>query len=165
MDTQIPQLTTVIAIYGAILATLGLALSLWLGIIEVKRHRTRVRVNPSRGRLIDPKGNNSEPMILVEAINIGNGMVTITGVGWLLDNKHRLQVIRPYMLLLPYELHECKKLTFIYPCRCLDQLKDSDRIVGAFFSDEVGNLWKCRIPKRVVRQWKAASPDGWLLEW
>lgn len=165
MQTQIFDLTTAIAVYGAVLATLGFGLSLWLGIAELRRYRPRIKVTVSEGRLIDGNGVSSEHMILVQALNTGGGSLTITGVGWLLDDGDRLQCIKPYMLSFPVELRERKKLTFYFPSRWLGMNKDADRIVGAFFQDEIGNIWKCRIKKKRIRDWKKVPAKGWLLEW
>jgi len=165
MQTQTYNLTTAIAIYGATLATLGFLLSLWLGIIELRRNRPCVRVTASGGSLIDGNGVSSEYMILIEALNIGHGPLIITGVGWLLDNRRKLQYIKPYMLSFPVELLERKKITFSFPSRWLRKTKDVDRIIGAYFRDEMGNTWKCRIRKKRIRNWKNTPAKGWLLEW
>jgi len=165
MDNQLSALTTVLAVYGSVLATLGFGLSLWLGIQEISRHKPRLRIVPGQGRLIDGNGRNSESMVLIKAINIGGGSLTITGVGWLLEDKHRVQIIRPYMIQLPAELRERKTLTFYFASRWLSQLKEVDRIVGAFFRDETENMWTCRVSRRTLRRWRTAEPDGWFLEW
>lgn len=159
------DLTTAIAIYGAILATFGFGLSLWLGITELRRYRPRIRVTVSEGSIIAENGVGSEHMIFVEALNIGAGPLIITGVGWLLDNRHKLQIIKPFRLSFPVKLNERMKLTFFFPCRWLEQMKDVDRIVGAYFQDEMGNTWKCRIKKKKIRDWRKVPVKGWLLQW
>ena len=165
MQIQPFDLTTAIAVYGAVLATLGFGLSIWLGIAELRRYRPRVKITASVGNLFDRNLVGSEQMILVEALNIGGGPLTITGVGWLLDNGRKAQFIRPYKLSFPVVLLERKKLTFYFPCRWLGIYKDFDRIVGAFFQDEMGNTWKCRIKKKKIRDWKETPVKGWLLDW
>lgn len=165
MENLTFDLTTAIAVYGAILATFGFGLSLWLGITELRRHRPRIRVTVSEGSLLDENWVGSEHMIFVEALNVGAGSLTITGVGWLLDNRHKLQIIKPYRLSFPVQLNERMKLTFSFPCRGLGKLKDVDHIVGAYFKDEMGNTWRCRIKKKKIRDWRKVPVKGWLLQW
>jgi hypothetical protein len=67
-------ITIAIAIYGAVISTI-------LGVAEILRNRTNVRVTARHGRLITADGKNSELMIILEATNTGKGTVTLTGVG------------------------------------------------------------------------------------
>ncbi len=164
MQTQTFDITTAIAVYGAIIATLAFGLSLLLGIAELRRYRLRIKVTVSEGSMIDANGVAIEHLILVEALNIGSGKPTITGAGWLLDNRSKIQIIRSYFLIFPAELLERKKITIYFPCRWLGKLKDADHIVGAHFQDEIGNTWKCRIKKKKLDYWKNLQTKGWRID-
>ncbi|MGD0707445.1 MAG: hypothetical protein ABSA51_03215 [Anaerolineaceae bacterium] len=165
MGNQILSLTTAIAVYGAVIATLSLIISTWLGILKLKSHKPNIKISLFYGNLFDANGEISEPLIIVEAINIGTGAITITSVGWLFYSKEKLVVIHPYKLILPIEVYERKKITFYFPCRWLNQVKDSDKITAVFFSDETNNTWKCKISKNKLKQWKNSPSEGWQIEW
>ena len=165
MDSTIQVITTAIAIYGAVLASTSLAISIWLGRAELNRHKPKLKVTPTEGVLVDAGGNNSEHFALIEAVNTGEGTIHITGVGWLVRGRKKHQFIRPYMLNLPLDLAERRKATLYYACRWLREYKDNERIVGAYFHDETGNDWKCRISGRTLRRWRSRTSDGWLIQW
>jgi len=157
--------TTAIAVYGALLATLSFGLSLWLGILKVKEKMPKLRISQSISRFIDSFGKSSEQMIEIEGLNVGRGQITITGVGWILIDGTKLQYMRPYLLKIPAEIQERKKVIFYFPCRWLKKEEHAEDIRWAFFIDEMGKTWKKRLPKRKIKKWLKIEPDGWELEW
>ena len=165
MDGSQLAITTAVAVYGALVATFSLAASIWLGIAELNRHKPRLKVAPNTGVLVDAMERNSEPLILVEAINTGAGKLRITGVGFTLTKGRKHQFIRPYLLTVPFDLEERRKATLYYACRWLRDKEDKDQITGGFFRDETGKDWKCRIRKKTIRAWADMTSDGWMIQW
>ena len=163
MDPSQLAVTTAVAVYGALVATLSLAASIWLGFAELNRHKPRLKIIPNTGVLVDAAGHNSEPLVLVEAINIGAGRLRITGVGWSLTKGRKHQFINPYLLTVPFDLEARRKATFYFACRWLREKEDKDQIVGAFFQDETGKVWKCRTRKKKIRAWAAMTSNGWRI--
>jgi hypothetical protein len=159
------DLTAAIATYGAVVATLSLAASIWLGLAELNRHKPRLKVIPNTGVLVDGMDRNSEPLVLVEAINTGSGKLRITGVGFTLTKGRKQQFMRPYLLTVPFDVEERRKATLYYACRWLRDKEDTAEITGAFFQDETGKVWKCRLRKKTLRRWAAKTSKGWLIQW
>jgi hypothetical protein len=158
-------ITTIIAVYGAVLATIGFALSLFLGINELRRHQPRVRVTVSIGNLINPGVSHSEPLILVEAINTGQGTVVLEMFGFLLRDKSKQVILQPYWIQLPHALQERKRLTAFYACRWFREDKKSDQIIAAYFKDETGTMWKGKITRHTRRAILQAPDTGYLIQW
>jgi hypothetical protein len=155
--------TTLIAAYGAVVATLSFILAIVLGILELKRHKPQLRVTATHGTIIDPIRGTSESLILMEAVNLGTNKVTLTAVGWLLNNKHKLQFTRPYMMQLPYELDPGKEVTTFWPCRLFQEHEDNESIVAVFFSDATGKMWKGKVERKQRRIWLNAKEKGWRI--
>ena len=65
--------TLIIAIYGALLATLSFILSVILGIHEISKLRPKLRVKASHARITYSDNKTSELLISIEAVNIGTG--------------------------------------------------------------------------------------------
>jgi len=157
--------TTAIAVYGAIVATLSLAASVWLGVAELNRHKPRLKITANTGCLLDGNDKSSEPLVMIEAINTGAGKIHITGIGWFLSNGHRWQVRDPYLLKVPFDLAERKKATFHYACRWLRDKADTKEIAGAYFKDETGRECRRRTSRKTLRRWAGMTSDGWLIQW
>jgi len=163
-ETQ-AYVTTVIAVYGAVVATLGFVLSIVLGIHELRRERPRVRVTLDTGHLANIGKINSEPLILVEAVNTGKGDVLLENFGFLLKGGSKQVIIRPYMIELPFNLEERRRLTAYYACRWFRENKANDKIVAAFFKDVTGAMWKAKITSKMRRRTLDAPDTGYLIEW
>jgi len=160
-------LTTIIAVYGAILATLSFIASIWLGVVELNRHKQKVSVQATDmiARLYDELGAPSESFIGIKAINVGEGPINIVGVGWLLSDNSFIQILNPYMLTLPTVLKERSSITFLFACRWLREMKYKDKIVGIFFKDEIDQIWKAKVTKRMLKKWINAKHEGWSVDW
>jgi hypothetical protein len=158
-------ITIIIAVYGAVLATLGFALSLVLGINEIQKQLPRIKVKLTSGFLIDRDGKSSEPLIIFEAYNNGQFAVEITGCGWLALNRAKYQFSKPYLLKLPYTLEPHRIIQTYFCCRWFRDLPYKEKINGIFFVDEGGNQWNLKINKKQLRQWEAAQSKGYLIEW
>ena len=153
--------TVLIASYGAIIATVSLIISIILAIFELRRHRPRVKVTASHGIILDQIKGSSEPLIFMEAINIGSGTITISGVGWLLSNGGKLAFTAPQEMTLPTELEEGKRVATYWRCKDFQNYKDNVNIKAAYFKDETGKLWKGKIKKEERNRWLKARNEGW----
>ncbi len=158
-------ITIIIAVYGAVLATMGFGLSLVLGINELQKQLPKIKVKLTSGSLIDRDGKSSEPLIIFEAYNNRQFSVEITGCGWLALNRERYQFIKPYLLKLPYTLEPHRKIETYFCCRWFRDLPYKEKIIGIFFVDDSGNQWNLKINKKQLQQWENAQSKGYLIEW
>jgi len=164
-ETTSLVITTVIAVYGAIIATLSLIGSVVLGIIELRRTRPRLKVEARRATLMDGLDEPSEPFISVEAINVGKGSVRISSFGFYLRDKSKMHIIKPYLLDLPADVPEQRKVTTFYACRWYRELKSKEDIKGVYFQDETGKMWRKKFTKKQRSLWEESVSDGYLIEW
>jgi len=158
-------ITIIIAVYGAVLATLGFGLSLVLGVNELQKQLPKIKVKLTSGSLIDRDGKSIEPLIIFEAYNNSQFAVEITGCGWLALNRERYQFIKPYLLKLPYTLEPHRKIETYFCCRWFRDLPYKEKINGIFFVDDGGNQWNLKINKKQLQQWENAQSKGYLIEW
>lgn len=158
-------ITIIIAVYGAVLATLGFVLSIVLGVNELRKERPKIKVKSSFGSLIDSDGKSSELLILFEAHNTSLVPIIITGCGWLGERGKKYQFIKPYLLELPMRLTSRRKVTAYYACRWFRDYKDKDKVIGFYFADEESNIWKAKVSKKQKQSWEKANNNGYLIEW
>ena len=71
------EITTVVAVYGAVIATISLAASIWLGIVELNRHKSNISIHLGQGVIQNELGP-SESFIAIDAVNTGSGSIIIT---------------------------------------------------------------------------------------
>ena len=112
-------ITTVIAIYGASIATISMAASIWLGVLELKKKRPKISIMIGERILFSESIGASEPVMLAQAMNVGLGSQKIVSVQLQLSNKTPLTFLGSYKLKLPFELDENRSCDFIIPCRLL----------------------------------------------
>jgi len=155
--------TVLIASYGACIATISLLISIVLTIFEIRRHQPSVKVSARHGRIIDQTRGHSEPLIFMEAINVGSGSITISGVGWLLSDGGKLAFTSPQEISLPIELEEGKRITTYWRCKDFQDYDENQKIKAAYFKDETGKVWKGKIKKRERKLWLNAGDDGWKI--
>jgi len=43
------DVTSIVAVYGAVIATISLGASIWLGIVELNRYKPRIRIQLGQG--------------------------------------------------------------------------------------------------------------------
>jgi hypothetical protein len=158
-------ITTIIAIYGAFLATVSFILSLILGISKLRKEYPKVKVKFSFGTIIDQDGKKSESLILFDAHNKREVPVIITGCGWLAQKGYKFQFINLYLLNLPQQLDAHRKITAYYACRWFREFKDKDKIIGFYFIDEEGHMWIVKVSNKQKQAWENAKNDGYLIEW
>lgn len=146
-------ITSVAVIYGAIIATISLIISTILAWHEIKKQMPRVKVIVDYGKMHHATSGVSEPLITISAINLGSQNTTITGVGLLFKDGYKHYFIDPPLLKLPYEIQPNKKCYTVISCRVYRDEIQKSRITAAFFQDEVGNLWKGKITKKLKFAW------------
>jgi hypothetical protein len=150
-------ITIIVALYGAILSTI-------LAIHEFRKGRPRIKVSASHGYLFDSLGKASEPVILIEAVNVGSGKVALTGAGWLNNDKSKQHFVSPYPPgVIPVDLEERKKCTVAYACRWFREQVSHDKVIGVYFQDQTGKKWIGRVSKKDKNMWLSSTRDGWRL--
>jgi len=150
-------IATIIALYGAILSTI-------LAIHELRKGKPRIRVSASHGYLYDASGKPSEPVVLIEAVNVGSGKVALTGVGWLNRDGSKQHLISTYPpRVLPQDLEERKSCTVAYACRWFREKPDHVKVVGVYFQDQTGKKWIGKVKPKDKEMWLASKGDGWQL--
>lgn len=158
-------ITLVIAIYGAILATLGFILSVILAIHELTKQHAKLRVKASHARIHYSDNKWSELLISIEAMNTGSGSILLTGVGWILEDGSKIQIGKPYLLDLPVKLDERGRCSAYVTCRWFRDHERNKQIVGVFYQDETGQQWKSRIPRKERLLWMKSGNDGLKIVW
>lgn len=150
-------ITIVLAVYAA-------ALSTYLGIRELKRQRPRIEVSAKHGYVIDGE-EYSEPVIIMQATNVGSGPVYLSGTGFVKEDAGRSVIAEPYPKgVLPGKLHERRNLITVYACRWFRDLIEHWDVMGAYFQDETGGKWDVQIDDEEKRFWLESRGDGWKLE-
>jgi hypothetical protein len=150
-------ITAIVAIYGAVLSTI-------IAINELRKNRPKVKVSASIGRLYSSDGQPSEPVILIEAINIGTGVVALNGVGWLGKDGFKQHIIAPYPpRVLPVDLQERKLCTTAFACRWFCENIENSKVEAVYFQDQTGRKWISKIDEKQRELWLSAKNDGWKL--
>jgi hypothetical protein len=165
MEHNANEFTTILATYGAILATLSFGLSLILGIKELRKSRPKIHIKVSFGRYIDRDGENSESLIIIDAHNQGLVPVILTGYGWLNNDKTMSHIVKPYLAEFPYNLAQRRVAQVYYACRWFKELKGNEKIIGVYFQDEEGNMWKSKITKKHKKIIEGSESNGYLIQW
>jgi len=157
--------TNAVALYGAIIATISMFFSIILGIKELRKDQQKLKIKSSLGRIILDNNLQSESLIIIEGQNRGFVPVCINGVGWLLNDGTKLQILNPYLLKLPYDVNPRKNLIFYFPSRWFNSLSENNKIVGFYFKNEQGKMWKMKIFEKMKVLWSQSKNDGFLIEW
>jgi hypothetical protein len=158
------EITAVVAIYGAVIATISLAASIWLGMVELNRQKSKIKIHLGQGVLHNELGP-SESFIVIDAVNTGGGVIIITSVGWITSDKKKLAHLKPYLLDLPFELEERRKCTFYLPARIYREIEERKKISKIFFADETGKVWTRKIPRKTLKIWETMDNKGWKIIW
>jgi hypothetical protein len=146
-----------------IIALLGLSLSICLAINEINKGKPKIRLSLRQGYFIDENKKNSEPMIDIEAVNVGSGPLIIASVGWLRKDGSSYSITKPIDVELPHELEERHRISIQYACRGFRDDPARDKIISAFVRDETGKTWKTRIKNNSRRAWETTPLEGWII--
>lgn len=159
------QLTTIIATYGAILATLGFILSLILGVHEIRKDRAQIKLSIDSGTLIFHDNKVSESFLLVKAVNSGKGKVILNSFGFIMKDGSSQVIIEPYILELPHELEERRSCVAGYAVRWFNGNDRKDDIIAVYLGDETGNRWKAKITRKMKKRWSNLEQVGVKVDW
>jgi len=122
------QLNTIIATYGAVLASLGFILSVILGIYEIRRDRASLKISIANCTFIYHDNKISEPFLAVKAVNSGKGTIVLNTFGFLMKDGSKQVIISPYILDLPFKLEERRSCEAGYAIRWLFFLLWSNKL-------------------------------------
>ena len=153
-----PELTAILAIWGASLSTL----TAMIRIIEFFRNRTRIVVRARTAVFDSGTGLQSKPVICIEIINKGSKPVVLSSLGWLQKNKRRLAFQENPGLKLPHIL-EPGRSTETY--RLLEWFRTTsssevENITGVYVKDQTDKDWIGKIKGRQKQNWLTNEEDG-----
>lgn len=132
--------TLIIAIYGAILSTIGMIWNIYKG----SQDKSKIKINARIG-FISQGGKSSEPLLLIEAINHGRRAVFLSSVGIRLTRNEDIAMMN---VRLPIELKEGKSHTEWIE---IEKLR-KESCEFAWYKDETGKLYKSQnINKKLNR--------------
>lgn len=133
-----------VAWYGAIVATISVIISsIYLGYMVWKDKR-KIKIKISEG-IIVPNYYGEDVKIMIEAINTGNRMITLSQVGFSLSNKKHLFIFsKPNTWVLPVELKGGKSfMAWIDKNVIVEDVKKSGaKIKYAWYRDATGKYFK-----------------------
>ena len=145
-------ITTIIAAYGALLATYTL-------VAQLRGKKPRIRVKASMGFLEFGSYGTSDAMVFLSAQNVGHKAVTLSSKGLLLPKKGRLFLLNPKSdVSFPYELlpeRDCR--VWIEARQLATDLKSRGfsgrvRLVG-YYGDQADRIHKSKPFKFDVDDW------------
>ena len=135
-----------IAWYGAIVATISVV---WSG-LDYFRDRAKIRVRLAQGLALYPL--STERVFILEAVNHGRRLSTLTEAGFLMKSGGTIVILRPETISFPYELHEGKAITIsLEKKEIFEQMqKRNSCITHAYFRDATGRIYKARVSKKLL---------------
>jgi hypothetical protein len=129
-----------VAWYGAIVATIGGL----VGLLNYLRDRARVKVKVSQGMFVYKQGLGNELQVIIQAINFGRRPITMTSVGFALDNKHKLVITSHTNITFPVEVHEGKSIEAFISNEDVKMATNevNAKIKNAWFQDATGKVYR-----------------------
>ena len=129
------NITTILAIYGSVLATI---VFVW-DIIKVAREKPRLKIEVAHHILAGPQ--ETKHRIGIKMANVGRGTITVEASGFSLSPPSpKGNTATLYDLELPVELHDGQShISYAKP----DQIP-RDRIVYGWVRDATGRTWKSK---------------------
>jgi len=133
---------SVVAWYGAIVATISVIASAILGTITLLRDRASIKIKISHGFLVHGPNLSDDLYIFIEASNKGRRPVTLTSVGFKLKNGNNIVFTEPREL--PKELTEGKSYQEWVNKKAIEEdcQKLKTTIRYAWFKDATGKVYK-----------------------
>ena len=137
------EITTYIAIYGAILSTIAIV---W-NIIKDINNRVKVKVTASVGFATWRDGRPTKETYSFEAVNVGKRVVTLNASGIRIENNQEMQFIENCDL--PKKLNEGDKVYFFrYMDEFYPEIKDH-KPEYLWFRDTKGKYYKSKSVKKL----------------
>ncbi|MFA4880837.1 MAG: hypothetical protein WC650_04425 [Candidatus Doudnabacteria bacterium] len=136
---------TVVAWYGAILATISFILTFVLGLLSYLRDKPRIKIKKSEGWL-SYDGHLSDDQIIIEAINKGRRTVTLSSAGFSIKGGGNFVILKPGSITFPYELGEGKSVcVYTNKSKFLKDLRQKNREISyIWYKDATGKTYKTR---------------------
>jgi hypothetical protein len=144
-------LTTIVAVYGAVLATYTL-------IAQLRENRSKVNVKISTGFLAFAE-DTSDAMVFLSASNPGQKEVTLSSWGFVLPNKKQLFVPYPQSnVTFPYDLLPSKSCQIWIEAREIARALKSEGFSGkvklvGFYRDQLDRTYRSKPYKFDVDDW------------
>lgn len=140
--TKIEISASSVAWYGAIVATLSCTVAL----LNYWRDRARVKVKVSQGLFVYSGRLGDERQVIIEAVNHGRRIVTVTSVGFLLNDGNKLVITTHNNLQFPAEIHEGKAIQAFIPSLEVKAAIGRSRatITHAWYQDATGKIYKTK---------------------
>ena len=160
-----PEITTIIAVYGAVLATLGFILSLILGINEIRKGKPKLEVKLRHATLYSPDYKPSEPLLSAEILNKGSLPVVLSSCGWLNKDNTKSVFLNPYHTKLPHTLKPGRSVSFYLAVRWIRDSANFEQTRSFFVQSEIGKIWKSRLSKKLRKSLKEIKLTGWKILW
>ncbi|MGC9602392.1 MAG: hypothetical protein ABSE76_01465 [Minisyncoccia bacterium] len=134
-----------VAWYGAIVATIGIIISLLNFGLNFWKERVRIKIKVTQG-FHTLGGPVSEICLFVEAMNVGWRPATLNTAGFELDDGSNLILTRTAGEQLPYELREGKShMSYVEKEKIVETLKESGRkLTYAWYTTATGKIYKTR---------------------
>ena len=133
---------TAVAWYGAIVATLGLTVT----VLNFFRDRSKIKVKVSQGLFVYKQGIGGERQIIIEAINRGRRTVTVTSVGLSLSDGNKLVITEHMNFRFPFEIQEGKAIQAFIDVNDVKSAigKQGTRVTNAWYQDATGKIYRSR---------------------
>jgi hypothetical protein len=151
--------TLLIAVYGALLGTIGTILSIVLAIREFRKDKRSVRVECNMSLGPTSTGEVLQ-FVSINAVNTGHRPVEVTTAGLLLNDGNLM--IQPQSIMgalpLPKKLEDGESITIYFDYPEVEKVvKDTKTIITkALVRDAEGNTYSCGLP-RVLKDRKLAK--------
>jgi len=147
------EITTYIAIYGAILSTIAIAWNFW----KYLKNKPSVKVSASIGFLTYRDGSEPIRIYSFEAVNDGKRPITLTNVGIKIENNQSIQFIDNTNL--PKKLNEGDKVTFFRKVNEFYPEIQGHEIKYLWFKDTLGKEYISKNVKNLFAQDYRSNPS------
>lgn len=151
------SMTSFLAIWGAVLGTIGAVVSVVLAVREFSKDKHQIKIQSSFcGE--DPfwliMGTGSENYVVINVVNIGFRPIQIKSVSLVLSDGKRIGDGKIIKDSLPKILEESQSIEVYFPVSVLrNELEEKKlKIKSALVVDIKGYNWKYRIPKSFINE-------------
>lgn len=133
--------TLIIAIYGALLSTIGIVWNIYKG----NQDKAKIKVDAYIGVMTSSRGAEG-PFLFIKAVNYGRRAVTLSSVGIRVSTDENIVMMN---INLPCELHEGKSHNEWIE---LEKLRKAS-CEFAWYKDETGKMYKSKSIKKMLNNY------------